>query len=342
MGTTTRAGRRRTRAALASGAFGLIGLAGTAAPAAAQYSPAAVRCPAATYTACMQMFFPPARPAPTTTVPVAAPAPAAPVVVAPVVTVPPAPVASPNPVSVPEAAQRLLDLTNEDRAKNGLGRLTVRADVTAIALAHSNRMAAAGDIFHNDDFFSTTVRSQLNTKVRGENVAQNNSVDDTHRRLMNSPGHRANLLDARFTIVGFAVVRTANGQYWTTEDFIQPAGVPTPAAAPRAAAAPRPAKVVTAPKVTVPPLAPVTTVAPAPVVLSLTPLASETLSMLQATPAAARTTPVRTSGSGGVPPAVAVGLLMLVATAGGLGGAWQLSKVSDRMSPKPSPAARNR
>lgn len=174
-----------------------------------------------------------------TTAPLAAPVvtipPSPPITIAPP---PPPPAPAPSaPRTAPEAAQRLLELVNGERARAGLGRLTSRDDVVAIALAHSQRMVAAGTIFHNDSYFTESVRRLLNSQARGENVAQNSSVDDTHARLMNSPGHRANILDPRFTVAGFGVVQAADGRYFTTQNFLQPAGaVATPA--PRPAAAP--------------------------------------------------------------------------------------------------------
>jgi len=172
----------------------------------------------------------------------------------PPVTLPPVPVA---PRLVPEAAQRLLDLVNTERAKAGLGQLTSRADVVTIASAHSLRMAAAGNIFHNDAYFSDATRLLLNSRARGENVAQNSSVDDTHARLMSSPGHRANILDPRFSVVGFAVVQASDGRYYTTQDFLQPAGgVPVKASPPSPRSTPAPPRPVSAPAVAAPPAPP--------------------------------------------------------------------------------------
>ncbi|PLS75286.1 MAG: hypothetical protein CYG61_08225 [Actinobacteria bacterium] len=196
-----------------------------------------------------------------------APAPAPPPVLTvpslPSVTVappPPPPAQAPLPRSVPEAAQRLLDLVNGERAKAGLGRLTTRGDVVAVALDHSNRMAVAGQIFHNDSYFSDAVRKLLNSQARGENVAQNSSIDDTHTRLMNSPGHRANILDPRFSVAGFAVLQAGDGRYFTTQNFLQPAAAPASTAPASAAPAAAPAT----PRVPAKPTAPRAVAAAAP------------------------------------------------------------------------------
>lgn len=137
-------------------------------------------------------------------------------------------------------AARLVELANAERRGAGVGELVVRADVASIALDHSRAMAADGNLRHNDAYFAPAMRQQLKAKMLGENVAMNPSVDDAHRRLMDSPGHRANLLDGRFSVVGVAVVRDANGQLWITQDFVQPAAAATGAAA--APAAPRAAR----------------------------------------------------------------------------------------------------
>ncbi|HVE46821.1 MAG TPA: CAP domain-containing protein [Acidimicrobiales bacterium] len=209
-----------------------------------------------------------------TTRPAPAPTPVVTVPSLPPVTVPPPPAPPAAPRTAPEAAQRLLDLANGERAKAGLGRLSSRDDVVAIALAHSQRMAAAGNIFHNDSYFTDAVQRMLSSKARGENVAQNSGVDDTHTRLMNSPGHRANILDPRFSVAGFAVVQAPDGRYYTTQAFLQPAGAVAPVAAPKpaapaprapaVAATPRPAAVDSTPATTALPEAvpPTTLVAP--------------------------------------------------------------------------------
>lgn len=141
-------------------------------------------------------------------------------------------------------AARLVELANAERRAAGVGELVVRADVASIALDHSRAMAADGNLRHNDAYFAPAMRQRLNAKMLGENVAMNPSVDDAHRRLMDSAGHRANLLDGRFSVVGVAVVRDANGQRWITQNFVQPAAAAAAAApaAPRAARAARTAR----------------------------------------------------------------------------------------------------
>ncbi|MFP5377551.1 MAG: CAP domain-containing protein, partial [Acidimicrobiia bacterium] len=206
-------------------------------------------------------------------------------------------------VSSADAARRLLDLANAERSKSGLGALAWRDDVATIALAHSQRMAQAGDIFHSDSFFGTAVKKLLNAVARGENVAYNGSIESAHSRLMASSGHRANILDARFSVAGFGVVRHADGRYFITQNFIQPAGAPAsaaprPVAAPAPRAAPRPAPAKPAPTpAPAPAPAPTTTEPPAPTTEAPPAVAdnSATLSLAETAPEALTVTPAASS-----------------------------------------------
>ena len=61
----------------------------------------------------------------------------------------------------------------------------------------------------------------------GENIFYCSVTSDTynvayaHQSLMNSPEHRANILDPRFTKVGAGVYRDAQGRFWVTEMFLR-------------------------------------------------------------------------------------------------------------------------
>ena len=155
---------------------------------------------------------------------------------------------SANPGHVPEAVSRILVLMNNERRSRALPQFSQRGDVSAISRNHSQAMAAAGTIWHNDAYFSASNKKALDAALLGENVARNVDIDDAHRRLMASPGHRANLLDGRFTVVGLGVYRSSTGSLYVTQNFVQPvtraAAAPTsasgksrPAAPPKAAPA---------------------------------------------------------------------------------------------------------
>jgi uncharacterized protein YkwD len=147
----------------------------------------------------------------------------------------------PKPKPAPDtaaAARRLLDLVNGERKARGLAPLARRGDVDSVAVGHSKAMAARYDIWHNDAFFTKASHDALNAAFLGENVAMNMSVEDMHVRLMNSPHHRDNILNGRFSQIGIGVAAAPDGELFATEDFVQPRST-APA---KAAKAPAPVK----------------------------------------------------------------------------------------------------
>jgi hypothetical protein len=167
----------------------------------------------------------------------------------------------------PAGAQLLASQINADRVANGLRPLTISSDLTAIAQAHSRRMAEAGRIWHNDELFTQSERARLGASRLGENVGfDGGGAVTSHQMYMDSAPHRANILDPRFTAMGIAVT-VADGISYSTEDFMQaaaPAPAPTPAPAPKPRPPTPPAAAPPAPPTTEP-AAPTTTVPPAPV-----------------------------------------------------------------------------
>ena len=184
---------------------------------------------------------------------------------APAPTAPPAAAPSGAITDEPAAASRMLDLVNGARSSAGLRPLESRGPIVAIAGAHSRRMAERGDIFHNPAYFSAATRQALGARGLGENVAMNSSLEDAHRRLLASPGHRANILNPSFDAVGIVVVQRS-GMLFLTQNFVASAGTPAAAAAPRSPApvptAARPTRPVAAAAPTAPAEAPVPTPAP--------------------------------------------------------------------------------
>lgn len=148
--------------------------------------------------------------------------------------VPPSTDTPPPAADTKALARRLFDLMNQERTSRGLPAFSRRTDVDDIAVAHSKRMAADGGIWHNDDYFTPATKNRLQAAYLGENVARNADIDDMHRRLMNSPHHRDNILNPRFSQVGVGVAVGENGGLFGTENFLQPRPPAPPPAAPKA------------------------------------------------------------------------------------------------------------
>jgi len=107
------------------------------------------------------------------------------------------------------------DLVNALRTSNGAARLTPDPDLAASAAAQVAAMMAAGDLFHQD------LQDELDRgwSVAGENVGFGPGVTAVHNALVGSPGHFANLVNARFTHVGIAVRTDGNGRLWVAQVF---------------------------------------------------------------------------------------------------------------------------
>lgn len=188
---------------------------------------------------------PPApQPPPDTPTPTPTPAPAPSPQPAPPSDPSPAPAPAPTraPRSVGDAKARLVELVNGSRAEAGLAALTPRSDLDDLAAAHSEDMAAARRLFHNEELFTDATKKRIGAKAVGENVASNSSIDDAHRRLMASPEHRANLLSPSFTRLGLGLV-DADGTWYLTQVFVTPinssaTAATTPPAAPATSAKP--------------------------------------------------------------------------------------------------------
>ena len=127
---------------------------------------------------------------------------------------------------------RLLALTNEVRAANGLSPLTVNGQVNGVAQRWATVLAERGVLSHN-----ASLPSQVTGwKDLGENVGVGGTADAVHAGFLASPTHRANIVDPAFTQVGFGVVRP-DARIFVVVVFMQPASSPA-VAAPKVPAAP--------------------------------------------------------------------------------------------------------
>lgn len=116
-----------------------------------------------------------------------------------------------------ELERDVVALVNIERAKQGLGALSIEKDIRKVARAHSERMADADDLHHNPDFSSQIT----DWKRVAENVGVGPSVTRIHEALMDSEGHRANILDDQVTEIGVGV-ELRNGRIWITQNFRRP------------------------------------------------------------------------------------------------------------------------
>lgn len=146
----------------------------------------------------------------------------------------------------PELEARFLELVNAERAEAGLTPVAWRPELVEAARLHSLDMAVNGFFGHVGpdgrgpdariaaldrtalaDFSAENVATVSRT---GGRIGSGFAVRRLHRNLMDSPGHKANILHPKATHVAFGVVRTEEG-VWVTQLFMRVSGT-LPAAAP--------------------------------------------------------------------------------------------------------------
>ncbi|MFD3639903.1 sigma-70 family RNA polymerase sigma factor [Streptomyces griseus] len=142
---------------------------------------------------------------------------------------PPAPTTAPAPDPDPPApapqapagtADQVTDLVNAERAKEGCGPVTVNDQLNTAAQRHSADMEA-------NDYFSHTSQDGRDPGDRitaagyrwstyGENIAKGQQTPaDVMRSWMDSPGHRANILNCSFKEIGVGKQNSGGGPVWT-------------------------------------------------------------------------------------------------------------------------------
>ncbi len=113
---------------------------------------------------------------------------------------------------------QVLSLVNEERAREGLSALSLN---TSLSGAASVRAAEIQTSFSHTrpggkDFSTVLKESSISYRAAGENIAYGQtSAQKVMNDWMNSAGHRANILNASYTEIGIAHVKSPSGtDYW--------------------------------------------------------------------------------------------------------------------------------
>jgi uncharacterized protein YkwD len=142
----------------------------------------------------------------------------------PVPPTPPGPTPTPPPGN--NLADKLLALCNAERQKASSAPLRLNPILNQVAQKHSDWMAINNRLDHNEGPITFAQRIQAagyHWAGAGENIgAGYTSPEAMVAGWMNSPGHRANILNPHFNDVGFGM----SHNYWTA-DFATPAGTVT-------------------------------------------------------------------------------------------------------------------
>ena len=110
----------------------------------------------------------------------------------------------------PELEAKMLELVNHERTTRGLKPLRADPEMTEVARAHSKDMFVRGYFAHEnpdgEDPFQRMKAAGVVFRTAGENLALAQTLEMAHTNLMNSPGHKANILQPSFGRLGIGVL----------------------------------------------------------------------------------------------------------------------------------------
>lgn len=128
-----------------------------------------------------------------------------------------------NPSVRGDLEREMLLLLNEERKKEGLQPLKADPELVPVARAHSRDMFARGYFSHitpEGKAPSDRIRAaQVPFITAGENLALAQTLTIAHTGLMNSPGHRANILHPSFGRVGIGILDGGRYGIMVTQNF---------------------------------------------------------------------------------------------------------------------------
>ena len=123
----------------------------------------------------------------------------------------------------PDLEAEMLKLVNKERTAAGLRALAPDAELTEVARKHSADMFARGYFAHDTpeglDPFDRMRAAEVRFITAGENLALARSVQIAHTGLMNSPGHRANIMRPEFGRVGIGIMDGGMRGLMVTQNF---------------------------------------------------------------------------------------------------------------------------
>lgn len=120
--------------------------------------------------------------------------------------------------NISQVAQQVIDLTNEQRSKNGLPALKADPQLSNVAQTKSNDMREKGYFSHTSPTYGSPFDMMrdfgVSYRTAGENIAQGQrTAQEVVQAWMDSEGHRKNILSRDFTHIG--VGYDQNGHHWT-------------------------------------------------------------------------------------------------------------------------------
>ena len=112
--------------------------------------------------------------------------------------------------------QRVRQLVNNTRANNRMGALTMNKQFADRATLWARELARCQCLKHRQPPYG----APPGWYAAAENVGRGWSLAQVHQAFMGSSGHRANILTRRFTHIGTGVARSARGEIFVVQAFM--------------------------------------------------------------------------------------------------------------------------
>lgn len=120
--------------------------------------------------------------------------------------------------------RQALKLLNDDRKKRNLVPLQYNPQLAKLAESYAHDMIDRDFFSHRNPEgkspFERMKEKQIAFNYAGENIAFNESVYSAQQAFMQSPGHKANILNPNYTQVGIGVVKSPTGRIYVVQEFI--------------------------------------------------------------------------------------------------------------------------
>jgi uncharacterized protein YkwD len=128
-----------------------------------------------------------------------------------------------SPIVRPDLERKMLELVNMERAKRNLKPLKPDPQLREVARSHSRDMFKRGYFSHfsieGKDPFDRIRKAKIPFLAAGENLALSPNLKIAHQGLMESPGHKANILHPAFGRVGIGILDGGTYGIMVTQNF---------------------------------------------------------------------------------------------------------------------------
>ncbi len=133
----------------------------------------------------------------------------------------------PNLQDIKTAENEVIRLVNIQRGNSGLPKLSTNWQLSRIARYKSQDMINKNYFSHISPTYGSPFNMMENFGLKfsaaGENIAMGQqSPSSVVTAWMNSPGHRANILNPSYTQIGVGLAKNSNGTCYWTQMFIKP------------------------------------------------------------------------------------------------------------------------